>query len=88
MNVGTGGRKCRFAVINSEMFPTSPIITISVEVLLPERGFMLDRSAEDNLIEARSVHPDTQILSEDELPNCNRWLYRITRLKSHASDTA
>jgi len=48
-------------------FSASPVITISVEGLLPERVFMIDTGAEPNFIKARNVHPDTQILREDKL---------------------
>jgi len=64
---GTGERECRGTRINPKKFPASPITTISVEELLPERIFMLDTGAESNLIKTRNIHPDTQILREDKL---------------------
>jgi hypothetical protein len=35
--------------------------------LVPKTVFMLDTGAQPNLVEARCVHPDTQILREDKL---------------------
>jgi len=54
-------------MIPKTKFSASPVITISVEGLLPERVFMIDTGAEPNLIKARNVHSDTQILREDKL---------------------
>jgi len=53
--------------MNPKQFSASPIITIFVEGLLPEHVFMIDTGAEPNLIKARNVYPDTQILREDKL---------------------
>jgi hypothetical protein len=35
--------------------------------LVPKTVFMLDTGAEPNLVKARFLHPDTQILREDKL---------------------
>jgi len=64
---GTRGGERRGAVMNPKKFLASHITTISVEGLIPERVFMIDTYAEPNLIKARNVHPDTQILREDKL---------------------
>jgi len=64
---GTRRRERRVAVMNPKKFSASLITTISVEELLPERVFMIDTGAKPNLIKARNVHPDTQILREDKL---------------------
>jgi len=52
--------------MNPKKFLASPITTISVG-LFAQRVFMIDIGAEPNLIKARNVHPDTQILREDKL---------------------
>jgi len=53
--------------MNPKKFSASPITTISLEGLLPERVFMIDTGTEPNLIKARNIHPGTQILREDKL---------------------
>jgi len=85
---GTGGRECRVVVINFKKFPTSPIITISVEGLLPERIFMLDTSAEPNFIKVRSVYSDAEIPREDKLHIVGITTVsssRLAQFKSHSS---
>jgi len=52
--------------MNHKKFPISLITTISVERLLPECVFMLDTGIELNIIKARSVYPNAQILREDK----------------------
>jgi len=84
---GTGGRECRVVVINLKKFPTSPITTISVEGLLPERIFMLDTGAEPNFIKVRSVYSDAEISREDKLHIGIRTVSssRLAQFKSHSS---
>jgi len=62
---GTGERERRITVMNPKKFSAFPITTISVEGL--HRVFMIDTGAEPNLIKARNVQSDMQILREDKL---------------------
>jgi hypothetical protein len=68
---GTERRGCRrrgyrIAVINPKRFSDSSISTISMKGLVPKIVFILDTRAQPNLVEARCLHPDTQILREDK----------------------